>query len=62
MRRFVLDSGIAGDYIDRRRGVFEHARDEVAKGNRIGILVTQREQPDFSGQLITDSPRPALST
>ncbi len=23
MRRFLLDTGIAGDYIDRRRGVFE---------------------------------------
>jgi tRNA(fMet)-specific endonuclease VapC len=39
MRRFLLDTGIAGDYIDRRRGVFEHARDEVAQGNRIGIGV-----------------------
>jgi tRNA(fMet)-specific endonuclease VapC len=37
MRRFLLDTGIAGDFIDRRRGVFERARDEVARGNRIGI-------------------------
>lgn len=37
MRRFLLDTGIAGDFIDRRRGVYERARAEAAKGNRIGI-------------------------
>ena len=37
MRRFLLDTGIAGDFIDRRRGVYEHARDVVALGNRVGI-------------------------
>src|SRR3712207_4956852 len=37
MRRFLLDSGIASDYINRRRGVFERARVEVSRGNRIGI-------------------------
>jgi tRNA(fMet)-specific endonuclease VapC len=37
MRRFLLDTGIAGDFVDRRRGVYEHARQEVAQGNRIGI-------------------------
>jgi tRNA(fMet)-specific endonuclease VapC len=37
MRRFLLDTGIAGDFIDRRRGVYERARAEVAKGNRIGV-------------------------
>jgi len=39
MRRFLLDTGIAGHYIDRLRGVFEHARDEIARGNRIGICL-----------------------
>src|SRR4051812_46763812 len=39
MRRFLLDTGIVGDYVNRRHGVFERARDEVAKGNRIGIAV-----------------------
>ena len=39
MRRYLLDTGIAGDYIDRRRGVYERAQEEVAKGNRIGIGV-----------------------
>jgi tRNA(fMet)-specific endonuclease VapC len=39
MKRFLLDSGIANDYIDRRHGVYERARAEVLKGNRIGIGV-----------------------
>jgi tRNA(fMet)-specific endonuclease VapC len=33
----LLDTGIAGDFIDRRRGVFERARREVTGGNRVGI-------------------------
>jgi predicted nucleic acid-binding protein len=37
MKRFLLDTGVAGDFIDRRHGVYERAREEVAKGNRIGI-------------------------
>jgi tRNA(fMet)-specific endonuclease VapC len=39
MRRYLLDTGIASDFIHRRRGVYERARDEVARGNRIGIGV-----------------------
>jgi tRNA(fMet)-specific endonuclease VapC len=39
MPRFLLDSGIASDYIDRRYGVYERARAEVLKGHRIGIAV-----------------------
>jgi tRNA(fMet)-specific endonuclease VapC len=39
MKRFLLDSGIVGDYIERRHGVFERARVEVAKGNPIGLGV-----------------------
>jgi hypothetical protein len=37
--RFLLDSGIASDYINRRHGVYERARLEVSKGNLIGIGV-----------------------
>jgi len=37
VRRFILDTGIAGLYLDRKRGVFERAAAEVAKGNRVGI-------------------------
>ena len=39
MRRFLLDTGIAGDYIARRRGVYERAREAVARGDRVGIGV-----------------------
>lgn len=37
MRRFILDTGIAALPLDRKRGVFERAAAEVAKGNRVGI-------------------------
>ena len=37
MRRFLLDTGSAGDYIHRRRGVYERARAAVANGHRVGI-------------------------
>jgi tRNA(fMet)-specific endonuclease VapC len=37
MTRFLLDTNSAGHYINRRHGVFERARIEVAKGNAIGI-------------------------
>jgi len=35
--RFLLDTGIASDYINRRHGVYELARVEVTKGNVVGI-------------------------
>jgi len=37
--RYVLDTGIAGDYVARRRGVYDRARQEVARGNVIGVAV-----------------------
>lgn len=37
MTRFLLDSNNAGDYIDRRRGVFDRARAEVARGHVVGL-------------------------
>jgi tRNA(fMet)-specific endonuclease VapC len=39
MRRFILDTGIAGYYLDGKKGVFERAEAENAKGNRIGIAL-----------------------
>ena len=39
MTRFLLDTNSAGHYINKRHGVFERARLEVAKGNPIGIGV-----------------------
>jgi tRNA(fMet)-specific endonuclease VapC len=37
MKRFLLDTGIAADYLNKRHGVFERARSEQAKGFPIGI-------------------------
>src|SRR5947209_11345879 len=37
MTRFLLDTGSAGDYIHRRRGVYRRAREAVAAGDRVGI-------------------------
>jgi tRNA(fMet)-specific endonuclease VapC len=37
MTRFLLDTGSAGDYIHRRRGVYERAREAVTAGDRVGI-------------------------
>ena len=37
MRRYLLDTGIASDYVNRRSGVYEKARDAVARGDRIGL-------------------------
>lgn len=39
MKRFLLDTGIASDYINRRLGVYERAREEVTIGNAIGIAL-----------------------
>ncbi len=39
MTRFLLDTNMAGHYINRRHGVFDRARLEVANGNPIGIGV-----------------------
>lgn len=37
--RLLLDSGIANDFINRRRGIYERAQAEVSQGNPIGVVV-----------------------
>jgi hypothetical protein len=37
MRRFLLDTGITQDFINRRHGVIERSDAERRAGNRIGI-------------------------
>jgi hypothetical protein len=37
MTRFLLDTGMAADYINRRRGVYQRAREAVSQGHRLGI-------------------------
>lgn|SRR5262245_22152766 len=39
MRRFLLDSGPANDFVNRRHGILERADEERHRGNRIGICV-----------------------
>lgn len=39
MRRYLLDTGAAGDYFARRGKVFPRAKEEVARGNRLGICM-----------------------
>jgi tRNA(fMet)-specific endonuclease VapC len=37
LRRYILDTGIASDFVNRRLGVYESAQQAVASGDRIGI-------------------------
>jgi tRNA(fMet)-specific endonuclease VapC len=37
MTRYLFDTGIAGDYLNRRNGVFDRTQVEVARGNRVGL-------------------------
>ena len=39
MTRFLLDTNAAADFVNRRHGVFDRARREVATGNSIGIAM-----------------------
>src|SRR5438445_13656326 len=39
MRRYLLDTNAASDYINRRPGVRERAIAEVLRGNRLGICM-----------------------
>jgi tRNA(fMet)-specific endonuclease VapC len=39
MKRYLLDTGTVGDFLARRKGVFERSREELVQGNRIGICV-----------------------
>jgi hypothetical protein len=58
MIRYLLDTGIAGDYINRRNGVFDRAQEEVARGNRIGLgIPVLAELP-----LTASSPPPSRRT
>jgi tRNA(fMet)-specific endonuclease VapC len=39
MKRLMLDTGIAGDYIFRRKNIYERARQAVAQGQKVGIAM-----------------------
>lgn len=36
-RRYLLDTGIAGDYVARRNGVYDRAKDTARRGGTVGI-------------------------
>jgi len=40
MKRYLLDTGIASDYVNRRHGVYERAWEARARGDRIGITTS----------------------
>jgi tRNA(fMet)-specific endonuclease VapC len=37
MKRYLLDTGIAGDFINRRQGVDRRVESEIRKGNVVGV-------------------------
>jgi tRNA(fMet)-specific endonuclease VapC len=39
VKYFLLDTGIAGDYINGRNQVRQRTKDEIARGARVGICV-----------------------
>jgi tRNA(fMet)-specific endonuclease VapC len=39
MKRYLLDTGIAGHFINSRHGVRARVQEEVRRGNKIGICV-----------------------
>jgi tRNA(fMet)-specific endonuclease VapC len=39
MMKLMLDTGIAADYIFRRRGIYERARSATAQGYKIGVCL-----------------------
>lgn len=58
-RRYLLDTGIAGYYMDRRHGVFDRAQDATRRGAVIGIatpvlgeLVYGAENSHFSAKAL----------
>lgn len=39
MRRYLLDTGVASDYVNRRNSVYRLANEAVRRGDRVGISV-----------------------
>ena len=37
MKRFLLDTGPAADFVNRRHGIYDRVRRELESGNRVGI-------------------------
>ena len=39
MRRYILDTGPAQNYVQRRGGIYQRTREKVAAGHRVGIAM-----------------------
>jgi tRNA(fMet)-specific endonuclease VapC len=50
MRRYLLDTGIAGDFINSRHGVRARAQGEVRRGDRVGICVPVRGELHYGAE------------
>jgi tRNA(fMet)-specific endonuclease VapC len=57
MTRFLLETGIAGLYLTKKRGVFERAQIETAKGHRVGIAGPVLGELAFRAE---GSPQPSI--
>ena len=53
MRRYLFDTGVASNFVQRREQVFEKAKSEIANGNRIGICVPVLGELFFGIELST---------
>ena len=60
MTRFLLDTGTASDYANHRLGVFERARQEVSRGNKIGIAIPVLTELHFGIELSVSRERNRL--
>jgi tRNA(fMet)-specific endonuclease VapC len=54
MRRYLLDTGIAQDFINRRRGVQERVDTARHQGNRIGICTPVLGDAGVEGSVSRD--------
>lgn len=54
MRRFLLDTGIAGHFINNRQGIRDRVKAETARGNMVGICLPVLAELDFGAQYSQD--------
>lgn len=55
MRKFLLDTGIAGDFLDARYGVDVRGQAEIRKGNAVGVCMPGLAEL-FAGAAGSDRP------
>lgn len=57
MRRFLLDTGTAGAFINRRQPVRGRAEAETARGNVVGLCVPGLAELRYGAEFSDDPPR-----